>query len=52
MNNMLPLQYASAANATAQLDHRKITLSMMILGLVHASKLVSYHETKYMSTKS
>jgi hypothetical protein len=49
MNNMLPLQYASTANDTAQLDHRTTTLSMTILGPVHASKLMPYHETKDMS---
>jgi hypothetical protein len=48
MNNMIPLQYDFATNAIAQLDHRTITLSMTILGPVHASKLVPYHETKDM----
>jgi hypothetical protein len=47
---MLPLQYAFAANATAQMDHRTTTLSMMILGPVHALKVIPYHETKNMST--
>jgi hypothetical protein len=51
MNNMFPMQYAFVANATAQLDHREIALSMMILVHVHASKLVPYHETKDMSTR-
>ena len=49
---MLPLQYSSAANVTAQLEHRSTTLSMMILGPVHASNSFHtiHHEEKYMST--
>jgi hypothetical protein len=48
MKNMLPLQYAYAANATAQPEHRSTALSMMILGLVHASNSCHtiHHEAK------
>jgi hypothetical protein len=51
MNNMLPLKYDFDANATAQLEHRSVVLSMMILGLIHASSLCHtiHHEEKYMS---
>jgi hypothetical protein len=52
IKNMLPLQYASAANATAQPEHRSTSLFMMILGPVHASKSCHtiHYEEKYMST--
>jgi hypothetical protein len=51
MNNMIPLQYASAENATAQPNHGSTALSMTILGPVHASNLCHniHHEVKDMS---
>jgi hypothetical protein len=62
MNNMIPLQYASVASAiaqpnhisivaTVQPNHRSITLSMMILGPIHASNLCHtiHHEEKDIS---
>jgi hypothetical protein len=52
MNNMLPLQYVSAVNATTQPKHRSTALSMTILGPIHASNVFHaiHHEEKYMST--
>jgi hypothetical protein len=52
MNNMLPLQYDFAANATAQPEHRSTALFMMILGLDHASNSCHtiHYEAKDMST--
>jgi hypothetical protein len=51
MNNILPMQYDSTANATAQPEHRSTSLSMMILGPVHASNSCHtiHHKEKYMS---
>ena len=51
MNNMLPLQYSSAANDTSQPEHRSISLSMTILGPVQASKSchTKHHEVNDMS---
>jgi hypothetical protein len=55
MNNMLPLQYDSAANATAQPEHGSTAQElsafyMTILGPVHASKSCHtiHHEAKDM----
>jgi hypothetical protein len=52
MRNMLLLQYAYAANATAQPEHRSTALSMLILGPIHASNSCHtiHHEEKHMST--